>query len=435
MSTEAQKSPTTAVVAPQGGGLPSGAPRAPRSGVLGHAAGFWTVAFAFLAAIAFGTVPTPLWEIYQAKDNFSTFMVTVVFAVYAVGVVVSLFFAGHISDYLGRRRIILIGLSIEAISAVLFIASTSLPVIIIARVVSGVAVGMITAALTAFIAELNGAARPGAGRARSDVVASVANMGGFATGALVSGVLAQWVDGPLRTPYIVFLALVVLGAIGVALAPETVKRDGPRPPYHPQRVSVPAAAKPAFWAASAAAFVVFALFGLFNSLAPGFVGGTLGHPSRALAGLTAFIVFGAAALFQILFLRATVHRLMAIGLSLMLAGIVLVTAAVWVPNLAMFLVGGFLSGAGGGLLFKGSVTTVVSIAAPAKRGEALAGLFLAAYCGLIIPVLGVGIATQYVTAKSALIGFSAVLVVVGAAASPRLLRRQSAGSPAPAGRQ
>jgi hypothetical protein len=50
-------------------------------------------------------------------------------------------------------------------------------------------------------------------------------------------------------------------------------------------------------------------------------------------------------------------------------------------------------------------------------------VFLAAYCGLIIPVLGVGIATQFVTAKSALIGFSGVLVIVCAAAGPKLLRR------------
>jgi MFS family permease len=397
----------------------------PRSGVLGFGPAFWWVGFAFLVAIGFGTVPTPLWELYQAKDSFSTFTVTVAFAVYAVGVVLSLFFAGHLSDYLGRRRMLLIGLTVEVVSALVLIASPALPLLIVGRTICGIAVGMITATATAYIAELSSAARPGGDRTRSDVVAAGANMGGFAIGALVSGVLAEWAAGPLRTPYVVFLVLVVLGGIGVALAPETVKNAGPRPTYHPQRVSVPTSAKPAFWAASGAAFVAFAYNGMFNSFAPAFVAGTMGHPSRALAGLTAFVVFGAAALLQIIMLRVNVHRLLSTGLVLMFIGLVLVTTAVWLPSpsLALFLIGGALGGAGGGLLFKGAVTTIVRVAAPEKRGEALSGLFLAAYCGLIIPVLGVGIATQYITASTALIGFSGVLVIICAAASPMLLHR------------
>jgi MFS family permease len=399
--------------------------RTPRSGVLAPGPAFWWVAFSFLVSIGFGTIPTPLWELYQSKDNFSTFTVTVAFAVYAVGVVLSLFFVGHLSDYLGRRRMLLLGMTVEAVSAVVLIASPALPVLIVGRVISGIAVGMITAAATAYIAELNGAARPGGDRTRSDVVTAGANMGGFAIGALVAGVLAEWVASPLRTPYGVFLVLIIIGGIGIALAPETVKRAGPRPAYHPQRVSVPTSAKPAFWAASGAAFVAFAYNGMFNSFAPAFVAGTMGHPSRALAGLTAFVVFAAAALLQIIMLRANVHRLLSTGLVLMFIGLVLVTTAVWLPspNLALFLIGGALGGGGGGLLFKGAVTTIVRIAVPAKRGEALSGLFLAAYCGLIIPVVGVGVATQHIAASTALIGFSGVLVIVGAAASPMLLRR------------
>jgi hypothetical protein len=40
-----------------------------------------------------------------------------------------------------------------------------------------------------------------------------------------------------------------------------------------------------------------------------------------------------------------------------------------------------------GAVFKGSVSTVISIAPPPARGEALAGLFLAAYTGLAVPVV------------------------------------------------
>ncbi|MEK8172664.1 hypothetical protein NKH77_36510 [Streptomyces sp. M19] len=81
--------------------------------VLGHGAGFWVIALAFLSAMAFSGAPTPLWAVYQRQDGFTTFMVTVAFAAYAVGVVVSLFLAGHVSDLLGRRRVLLPGLLAE----------------------------------------------------------------------------------------------------------------------------------------------------------------------------------------------------------------------------------------------------------------------------------------------------------------------------------
>ncbi|NMO55135.1 MFS transporter [Actinoplanes sp. TBRC 11911] len=395
---------------------------ASRSGVLGHNAAFWSVAFAFLITIAFGTVATPLYELYQLRDGFSTFMITVVFAVYAVGVVATLFFAGHLSDYLGRKRMILIGLLIEILSAVIFIASPALPSIIIGRVVSGIGVGLVSAAFTAFVGELNG--RSGASRTRADVVGAAANFGGFAVGALVAGFLAEWVSAPLRTPFIVFGVLMIVGAIAVALSPETANVDGPRPAYRPQRVSLPAEAKPAFWAAASAGFVVFAVNALFNTIAPAFVAGTMGHPSRALAGTVAFIVFGTAALLQIITVKVAIRTLLIAGLTLAIVGLIVVTVGAFVPSLALFLIGGGLAGGGGGLLFKGAVTTVVRVSEPAKRGEALAGLFLSSYVGLIVPVLAVGIAVEYVQPKNALLVLSAVLILVCLAASPKLVGNQ-----------
>src|SRR5690349_13850427 len=71
------------------------------------AASFWVLAVVFAAAMAFSTVPTPLYAFYRQRDGFSTFMITVIFAAYAVGVIGSLFLAGHISDWFGRRRLAL----------------------------------------------------------------------------------------------------------------------------------------------------------------------------------------------------------------------------------------------------------------------------------------------------------------------------------------
>ena len=101
----------------------------------------------------------------------------------------------------------------------------------------------------------------------------------------------------------------------------------------------------------------------------------------------------------------------------------LVTAGVWLPSLALFLAGGVLAGGGAGVLFKGTVGTVARTAAPGARGEALAGLFLAGYLGLAVPVLGLGIATRYASTEASMLGFALFEAAVVAAVARPLLRR------------
>ncbi|MER7274210.1 MFS transporter [Dactylosporangium sp. NPDC000244] len=387
---------------------------------LSHEQGFWAIAFAFAVSLAFSVVPTPLWALYQRHDGYSTIAVTVAFAAYALGVIVSLFLAGHVSDWLGRRRVLLPAVLLEAVAATLFLASTSFGVVIIARVLSGLGIGMITATATAHLSELHAKARPDAGRARGDLVATVANLGGFAFGPIVSGLLAQYVTAPLRTPYLVFLALLLVAAAAVALAPETVAVSWRR--YRPQRAGVPAAARPRYFAAAAGAFASLSVLGLFTSLAPAFVAGTLHHPSRALAGAVASLVFGSGAVAQVLLRRRSTRDQLAAGLALIVVGLAAVTAAVWAESLPAFLLGGVLAGAGAGALLKGAISTVAGLAPAPVRGEALAGVFLGGYLGLAVPVLGLGILTQLVSAPVALLGFAAVIAALAALVSRPLLR-------------
>ena len=405
--------------------MTAAAPSIPRAadGRVSHNRGFWLVAAAFLTAMAFSTVPAPLYVLYERRDGFGSLTVTLVFAVYAVGVVVSLFLAGHISDWLGRPRILLPALLFEIAAGVVFLLWEDLPGLFVARFLTGVGVGMVTATATAHLAELDAVARPGAPWARSTVVGTTANIGGLAFGPLIAGVLAEWVGQPLRTPYVVFIALMLVAALAVSLAPETVAPPAAPHPYRPQRVSIPASARGAYFAVIAAAFVAFAVFGLFTSLAPTFVAVTMNHPSRALAGLVSFLVFGAAATTQIAFTTAGPRTQLAIGMATMTAGLAPIVAAVWIPSLPLFLLGGTVAGAGSGVLFKGAVGSVIALAPPQSRGEALAGFFLGAYLGLVGPVVGLGIATRYVAPEVALTWFAALLVAVIGAISPLVLRR------------
>jgi MFS family permease len=204
-----------------------------------HSIGFWVAAVAFLVSMGFSAVPTPLCALYQQRDGISSLMVTVVYAVYAVGVIGSLFLGGHLSDWIGRRRVFVPALLASALSAAVFIVDPSLPGLIVARIICGISVGLTTATATSYLAELHASGRPSGSQRRAEAVATASNLGGIGFGPLAAGLLAQFAPAPLRLPYLMFgIALITL-AMAVALSPETVRRPVPRPPYRPQQIVVP----------------------------------------------------------------------------------------------------------------------------------------------------------------------------------------------------
>src|SRR3954470_7869902 len=75
-----------------------------------HGAGFWLVGYAFTVVMAFAALPTPLYVLYAQRDHLSSTLISCVFAAYAVGVVIALITVGHLSDWVGRRRMLLAAL-------------------------------------------------------------------------------------------------------------------------------------------------------------------------------------------------------------------------------------------------------------------------------------------------------------------------------------
>ena len=401
-----------------------------------HGIAFWLTAAAFLINMGFSAVPTPIYGLYEQRDHFSGLVVTVVYAVYAVGVIASLFLAGHLSDWIGRRRVLIPALLINAAGAVIFVLFPSLAGLIVARVISGVSVGLTTATATGYLVELHARQRPGAGTRRADMVATLANIGGIGFGPLVAGLLVQYVGDPLALSYYVFGGALVVLAAALALAPETVSAPDPRPRYRPQRIAVPTEARTMFFAATSAGVAAFAVFGVFNSLAPGFLVGSLHNDSHAVAGLVAFAAFASGALAQSLQIRASSTTLLVRSVPVIIVGLGLLVGAMWAANLVMFIVGGVVTGAGAGMVFKGALVTAAGTAPAGSRAEVLAGFFLGAYVGLSIPVVGLGVATTYWPARDVMLVFVVIAVaaiVISVRAVLAGTRALAAAAPAGAG--
>jgi MFS family permease len=394
--------------------------------------GFWAVAFAFTALMAFTTVPTPLWSLFARRDGFSSLTITLAFAVYAVAVAISLVLAGHLSDVYGRRRLLVPAIALNVVAGLVFVAWPALPGLLVARVLSGLGVGAATATATVWLAELEARRRPGAGGHRAQIISTAANLGGLGLGGLIAGVLAQWVGHALTVPFLALVGALLIGLIAIALAPETRMAASPRPRYRPQRVSVPPQSRGRFFAAATAVAITFAVFGLITSLAPSFLAGTLNEPSHALAGAVSFALFGTAALAQTLTGSRSPGQLLAIAIPALLLGIGLLTLALWVPSpsFGIFLAGDLVAGVGAGLMFKGAIETVTEISLPERRAEAVAGFFLAAYIGLAGPVIGLGALTQIASTRVSLLVFSGLLAIGIFAAAPALLGGRGRRTPA-----
>jgi MFS family permease len=389
--------------------------------------GFWCVAAAFTAVTAYATVPTPLYPLYQAADDFPVPVVTLIFSAFAVGVVFSLFLIGHISDWAGRRRMAIVAVLISAGAAVVFILWNSVPGLITARFIDGVSVGTLTAAATAHLAELRARARPGETAIIAASVAGAANLGGLALGPLIGGLFAESLPDPLELPHIVFLVLFLAAAAVLRAVPETVDTSASRPAYRPQRLAFPPGSRPAFAAAGVGAAASFALFALFTSLTPTYLHETFHVSDHLVDGATVFAIFGAAATAQLVFVRVAQRTQLVIAIACFIVGLVLISAGAVAPVLGLFIVGGIVAGAGAGIMFRSAIAGAGALAAPGRRGETLALLFLIAYGGLVVPVLLVGWSLTFADETTVLLVFAGVVLVATSGAGIAMRRQMPAG--------
>jgi MFS family permease len=394
-----------------------------RRGRLSRASGFWAIAGSTAILTAFSTAPSPLYGLYRRQDHLSSITITVVYAVFAAGIVTSLLLVGHVSDWYGRRTVLIPAQLTGLVAALIFATSTSLPALFVGRVLTGLALGAATATAGAYLTDLDSGPN-GVATRRAQIVSTVANVGGLAVGPLAAGLLATYVPGLPRLIYLIFAALLALALVATWRSPEVRPLRTPRPRYRPQRLAIPAAARSQFSAALTGDFLVFTVYGLFAGLASAFLSGPLHRSSPALAGLTVFITFGAGALTQVTTATWPLRRLLTLGIPVLIAGLAVIVTAAWVhpPSLALFLTGGALAGVGTGSIFRSALSVVITTAPANDRAAALALFFVVGYLGLSVPVVGAGIALQYVTFRVILLTFAIVVAAGVLLASPLLLR-------------
>jgi len=383
---------------------------------------FWGVGGILGVFLFAASAPAPLYRVYAARWDFSPLTLTVVFALYALGLLLALLVTGRLSDHLGRRPVILGAIAAEIIAMACFIAADSTVLLCVARAVQGLATGCALGVLSAAIAELAEGFAPALGA----VVTNSATVFGLALGGLGSSALVQYGPSPLRLVYWLIIAGLVAGAAVVAAMRETGKRrPGTLASLKPV-VGVPPEARSTFVSILPSLIALWALSGFYLSLAPGLIGSIEGSPNLLWGGAAVFCLCFSGGAAVILLRAVTAETAMLVGCTALFAGVGLIVIAIAAGSAALFLVGSVIAGVGFGLAFLGNIRAVVGVAAPAQRAETLAVLYIVSYTMFSIPIVIAGVAETHFSAHDvALVFAGCVTVLAGTGAVASLTLRRS----------
>jgi MFS family permease len=376
--------------------------------------------FAYWATMVGTTAPTPLYPLYRAEFGFSSLMTTVLFAVYAIGVVAGMLAFGRLSDEIGRKPVIGIALGLSALAAVGFLTAQNVGMMLVARVISGFGAALVTGAGTAVIVEL----MPVQQRTRASLISIAAGMGGLGSGNLLAGILAEWAPSPLHLIWWVVIGFSVVGALGLSLIPETViKPTGFQ--FHMPRLRVPAEIRGGFFRAAITGGTGFSVLGVLTAITGLFLGQELHNRNHAVTGLVVSLAF-----FGILFGQLTVRRLsgelvMPVALVGLLAGAVLIGVALDLRAITPLIAGALITGISVGFALAHGLSEITAGAPPAQRGEAISTFFAIQYTMLALPAIGVGVLIQIVGLRPAGMIFAGLVAALSVVVLMSMLRHNA----------
>jgi predicted MFS family arabinose efflux permease len=361
--------------------------RTPGRPRLSNDASFVLLVSIVVALLATSSAPTPLYPIYQAQWGFSAITTTIVFGAYAIAVLVALLTAGSLSDHLGRRPVLLSALLVQCATMWLFNTAEGVPQLLTARIVQGLATGAAIGAVGAGLLDLD--------RARGTVANAVAPLFGTASGALVAGLLVQYLPAPTHLVFIVLSFVLAAQLIGVLLMPETTPgQPGALASLRPE-IGLPAAARRPMLVAAPVLFAAWALGGLYLALGPALVHLMVHNGSSLLGGALVFVMAGSGATAVLVFGDATANRMMRAGVIALITGVALSLVGISTSSAAAFFASLVPAGAGFGATLQGAIRTVLPVARAHQRAGLLSLVYVVSYLGMGMPAVIAGVLVVY----------------------------------------
>lgn len=370
--------------------------------------------------LAAAGAPSPLYGLYASDFGFSTGVLTVVFAVYAMALLGTMLIVGSLSDYTGRKPVLIAALIVEMISLVLFLLAGGVSGLIVARLTQGVATGAGISTLGAILLDTEGEA------GRGTVVNSIVSQVGFVVGAVGAGALAEYAPAPLELVFWVLLAIFAALFVATLLIPETGgSRPGARRSLRPE-VTVPRPVRGAFYAAVPLFVATWAVSGLYVSLGGSIVESVFGFSNLFVDGLIVAAMLTPGAITSYVSRSAEPHGAIRFGSTMLIVGlgITLVGLAHGIGSVgfAVFVLGTVVAGIGFGSAYVGAFGSTMAEVPAESRAATLTAILGVSYLSFSVPALIAGVLVSPLGIQTTAIGYvvAVVVLVVGSLAIDHL---------------
>jgi MFS family permease len=391
------------------------------------AASFWILAV-LLAFFLFGaSAPSPLYAVYAAMWHFSSTTLTAIYAAYALGALTALLTTGRLSDHVGRRRILMLGLLVQIAGMITFLAAEGVGWLYAARILQGVGTGIATGAISAWLLDLQPADAPRLG----SVVGGIALVAGLGAGALGSGLLVQYAPDPLHLVFWLLSAVYAVALVAMVVLPDPVARTPGWLGSMRPRIGVPAPVRSLFAASAPSLIATWAVGGLYLSLGPSLAISLLRSDSRVAGGLVIMALFGAGAVASALVRAADPRTILIRGSLVLIVGVGITLLAVAIGSTVGLYAGSIIAGLGFGPAFSGAFRSLAALAPSDKRGELLATVYIVVYVSFSVPTIIAGVAVTHFGLRGTTYAYGLAVMALAAVTTVAVSRRR-AGPETPA---
>jgi MFS family permease len=328
----------------------------------------------------------PLLVDYQEKWDLPAAILTVAFAVFAIGFLAAVLTVGSLSDYVGRRPVLMGALVIQLASNVMFLLAPDIGWVIAGRIVQGFATGTATTTFTAALVEL----APPNRKRLATILGSVGLTGGLGAGSLLGGLAIQFTTDANAIVFTALAIMTILGIIVVAVSPESAMPVPGALGSLVPRVAIPPTTRREFTAAAPVIAAIWTLSGLSGGIAPGLVRSVFLLNSGLLNGLSGFIGPATSAVVGVMFVRLDPRRSMIVGIYASVVGVVGIIGGVCAGSVAVMIIGQGVAGVGFGACFTASLRLVLPLAPAHQRAGVVASIYLVCYLAFGVPVVVAG---------------------------------------------
>lgn len=365
--------------------------------------------FSFIGAVTFSaasSAPTPLYPLYQHLFHLSPVMITIIFGSYAFALLAALLILGGLSDFLGRKPLILLALSLNALALTIFAFADSGHMLILARVVQGFGTGIAFPTFGAAILDTD--------RQRAPLLNGTSAFLGLTVGSLFGGALVAYAPSPTSLVYVALLAITTLLIVALAVMPETAsRRPGALKALRPN-ISVPVQARSTLMKVTPINVAGWSLGGFYLSLMPATVTAATGIISPFIGGavVATLMLSGTASVF--IFRKGEPQQVLRMVTGTLITGVIATLAGIHFQFVGLLFLGTAIAGLGFGANFANILRALLPLAAPTERAELFAAFLVESYLAFAIPAILAGLAAPILGLSQTAYVYGGIIILLSA---------------------